>query len=57
MLKDKSILITGNNGSFSKKFIETVVNNYQPKKLIIYSLEELKQFDMQTQSNFKVMRS
>ncbi len=53
MLKDKSILITGGTGSFGKKFIETVLNNYQPKKLIIYSRDELKQFDMQTSTNFK----
>lgn len=53
MLKDKSILVTGGTGSFGKKFIETILNNYQPKKIIIYSRDELKQFEMQSSSNFK----
>lgn len=47
MLKDKSILITGGTGSFGKKFIETVLNKYQPKKIIVYSRDELKQSEMQ----------
>ena len=47
MLNNKSILITGGTGSFGKKFIETVLDRYQPKKLIVYSRDELKQFDMQ----------
>ena len=47
MLNNKSILITGGTGSFGKKFIETVLDRYQPKKLIVYSRDELKQFEMQ----------
>jgi UDP-N-acetylglucosamine 4,6-dehydratase/5-epimerase len=47
MLNDKSILITGGTGSFGKKFIETVLSCYQPKKIIVYSRDELKQFEMQ----------
>ena len=47
MLNEKSILITGGTGSFGKKFIETILNNYQPKKVIVYSRDELKQFEMQ----------
>jgi len=47
MLNNKSILITGGTGSFGKKFIETILNRYQPKKVIIYSRDELKQFEMQ----------
>ena len=47
MLNNKSILITGGTGSFGKKFIETVLDKYQPKKVIIYSRDELKQFEMQ----------
>lgn len=46
MLNNKTILITGGTGSFGKKFIETVLNNYQPKKVIVYSRDELKQFEM-----------
>ena len=47
MLNNKTILITGGTGSFGKKFIETVLKNYKPKKVIVYSRDELKQFDMQ----------
>ena len=47
MLNNKTILITGGTGSFGKKFIETVFKRYQPKKLIVYSRDELKQYEMQ----------
>ena len=47
MLNKKSILITGGTGSFGKKFIETVMNNYKPGRLIVYSRDELKQYEMQ----------
>ena len=47
MLNDKSVLITGGTGSFGKKFIETVLLKYKPKKVIVYSRDELKQFEMQ----------
>ena len=42
MLNNKSILVTGGTGSFGKKFIETVLDRYKPKKLIVYSRDELK---------------
>jgi UDP-N-acetylglucosamine 4,6-dehydratase/5-epimerase len=48
----KIILITGGTGSFGKKFIETVLKRYTPKKIIIYSRDELKQFEMQQDSRF-----
>lgn len=47
MLDNKTILVTGGTGSFGKKFIKTVLDNYKPKKVIIYSRDELKQFEMQ----------
>ena len=47
MLNNKTILVTGGTGSFGKKFIETVLDRYKPKKLIVYSRDELKQFEMQ----------
>ena len=47
MLNNKTILITGGTGSFGKKFIETVFDRHQPKKLIVYSRDELKQYEMQ----------
>lgn len=53
MLNDQTILVTGGTGSFGKKFISTVLKRYQPKKIIIYSRDELKQFDMQNSNDFK----
>ena len=52
MLNNKSILITGGTGSFGKKFIETILNIYQPERIVIYSRDELKQFDMQNSKFF-----
>ena len=46
MLNDKSILVTGGTGSFGKKFIATVLKKYKPKVIIVYSRDELKQFEM-----------
>ena len=47
MFKNKSILVTGGTGSFGKKFINTVLKNGNPEKIIVYSRDELKQFEMQ----------
>lgn len=47
MLNDKVVLITGGTGSFGKKCTEIVLNKYKPKKLIIFSRDELKQYEMQ----------
>ena len=47
MLNDKSILVTGGTGSFGKKFIQMVLDKYKPKKVLVYSRDELKQFEMQ----------
>jgi len=47
MLNNQSILITGGTGSFGKRFVQTTLERFQPKKLIIYSRDELKQFEMQ----------
>ena len=46
MLNHKNILITGGTGSFGKRFIQIMLETYQPKKLIIFSRDELKQFEM-----------
>lgn len=45
-LKNKSILITGGTGSFGQKFVEFALQNLSPKRLVIFSRDELKQFDM-----------
>jgi UDP-N-acetylglucosamine 4,6-dehydratase/5-epimerase len=47
MLKNKNILVTGGTGSFGKKFIKTVIDNYNPNKIIVYSRDELKQYELQ----------
>ena len=49
MLNNKSILITGGTGSFGKAFTKYVLENYDPKKIIIYSRDEFKQFLMQNE--------
>jgi len=46
MLNGKTVLITGGTGSFGKRFTDVVLNRYKPKKLIIFSRDELKQFEM-----------
>lgn len=49
MLNNKTILITGGTGSFGKCFTKYVLKNYDPKKIIIYSRDEFKQFIMQNE--------
>ncbi len=47
MLNYKSVLITGGTGSFGKKFVETILNDYpEVKRIVIYSRDELKQFEL-----------
>lgn len=47
MLNHRSILITGGTGSFGKKFVETILRDYpEVKRIVIYSRDELKQFEM-----------
>ena len=52
----KTVLITGGTGSFGKKFIEILLKKYAPKKVIVYSRDELKQFEMQQKFNQPSMR-
>ena len=48
MLNNKSVLVTGGTGSFGKAFVRTVLERYPDvKRLVIYSRDELKQFEMQ----------
>ena len=47
MFNDKSILVTGGTGSFGQKFVEMTLNKYRPKRLVIFSRDELKQHEMQ----------
>ncbi|MFM6450842.1 MAG: UDP-N-acetylglucosamine 4,6-dehydratase (inverting) [Planktothrix sp.] len=56
MFNDKAILITGGTGSFGKQCVKNILARYQPKKLIVYSRDELKQFEMAQELNSPVMR-
>jgi len=56
MLNGQSILITGGTGSFGKKYVQTILSRYNPKRVIIYSRDELKQFEMQQVYNAPCMR-
>ncbi len=56
MFNDQSILITGGTGSFGKQFVKTLLSRYQPRKIIIYSRDELKQYEMAQEFNSPVMR-
>ncbi|MBE0363729.1 UDP-N-acetylglucosamine 4,6-dehydratase [Pseudoalteromonas ulvae UL12] len=56
MFDNKTILITGGTGSFGKKYVETLLKRYTPKKIIIFSRDELKQFEMQQVFNHDCMR-
>lgn len=49
MLNGKTILITGGTGSFGHQFVDYVLENYEPQKIIIYSRDEYKQFLMQNE--------
>jgi len=47
MLNGKSILITGGTGSFGHRYVSTLLDRYDLKRLVIYSRDELKQYDME----------
>ena len=56
MFDDKSILITGGTGSFGRAFIKNLLDKHSPRKVIVYSRDELKQFEMQQDFTSHVMR-
>lgn len=56
MFDNKAILITGGTGSFGHRFVAYLLEHYKPKKLIIYSRDELKQYEMQQKFNDPCMR-
>ena len=56
MFNGKNILITGGTGSFGKKYTEILLKKYRPNKLIIFSRDELKQYEMAQEFNEKCMR-
>lgn len=56
MFDNKSIFITGGTGSFGKKYTQILLANYKPKKIVIYSRDELKQYEMQQRYSDPCMR-
>lgn len=56
MFDGKTILITGGTGSFGKAFIRQLLNEYQPKKIIVFSRDELKQYEMAHEFDQSCMR-
>lgn len=56
MFDGKTILITGGTGSFGHKYTQTLLTRYKPKKIIIFSRDELKQYEMQQRFNQSCMR-
>ena len=56
MFDNKSILITGGTGSFGKKYTKTILERYKPNRLVIFSRDELKQYEMQLNFNDSCMR-
>jgi UDP-N-acetylglucosamine 4,6-dehydratase/5-epimerase len=56
MFNDKAILITGGTGSFGKQYTKTLLARYNPRRLIIFSRDELKQFEMHQDFNASCMR-
>lgn len=56
MFDGQSILITGGTGSFGKQYTKTLLAHYKPKKIIIFSRDELKQFEMQQEYSDSCMR-
>jgi UDP-N-acetylglucosamine 4,6-dehydratase len=56
MFNGKTILVTGGSGSFGKHFVQTVLRQYKPARLIVYSRDELKQSEMQQVYDAPCMR-
>lgn len=56
MFNDRSILITGGTGSFGKKFVACLLENFKPRRVVIYSRDELKQYEMQQEFHQPAMR-
>ena len=55
-LNNKNILITGGTGSFGKECIKYILKNYKPNKLVVFSRDELKQFEMEKELEYEKLR-
>lgn len=56
MFDNKNILITGGTGSFGQKMVERLITSHSPRKVIIFSRDELKQYEMQQRFNSAILR-
>ena len=56
MFNSKTILITGGTGSFGKEFIKQILQNSKPRKLIIFSRDELKQYELKKKFSSKELK-
>ena len=56
MFDKKSILITGGTGSFGKQYVETLLQRFKPSRIVIFSRDELKQYEMAQKFNAPCMR-
>ena len=56
MFDNKSILITGGTGSFGRCFVKTLLEHHKPRRLVVYSRDELKQFEMAQEFNAPCIR-
>jgi UDP-N-acetylglucosamine 4,6-dehydratase len=54
--KHKTVLVTGGTGSFGKKFVDIVLQDHKPERLIVFSRDEMKQYEMQQSFNDPCMR-
>jgi UDP-N-acetylglucosamine 4,6-dehydratase len=56
VLSDKSVLITGGTGSFGRRFVRTILERYKPRRVIVFSRDELKQYEMEQEFSSSCMR-
>jgi UDP-N-acetylglucosamine 4,6-dehydratase/5-epimerase len=56
MFNNKSILITGGTGSFGQQFVKTLLNDFKPARIVVFSRDELKQYEMAQKFNAPCMR-
>lgn len=56
MFNQKAILITGGTGSFGKKFVGRLLKDFKPRRVVVYSRDELKQYEMQQEFDQPAMR-
>ncbi|HET8747195.1 MAG TPA: UDP-N-acetylglucosamine 4,6-dehydratase (inverting) [Ramlibacter sp.] len=56
MFNDKSILITGGTGSFGQRYVQTLLARWRPARVIVFSRDELKQYEMQQRFDAPCMR-